>query len=336
MQPLQGAAVRGSHWWLEHSGDRGDAELAPSTGTSMPSSFCLSVPSFLCPSTPSSLPGRATGTRLGWACPSVVTCWRNTSFLRPNRPFSHCCTLFSNGDRTEKGNKNGLQILLWSKFKANPREFIMKVGSSWPQDAGGAEKWWVFRAMCMPREPPILQNTQKPPQIRKSLNTKWLDARRIIYWNMFTLLLYLVSPWALSETGHEPTQPILPVHVLSSQDLFHTPWKQYLPFSKQTTLPSNRKILVFKYDQYHPSPWPLISVLCQALKHCYPNWARTSSTISITHSLQGLWHQLCLIPIMFYSFCLSPPHQEPQIPKIRFGRWKEGVKAGRKDLGKEG
>lgn len=117
---------------------------------------------------------------------SVVTCWRNTSFLSPSRHSSHCCTLFSIGDsypirdKKVRESKNGVQILPWSKFRANPRQFIMKLRNSSPQDAVGAEKWGVFMGMFTPREPPILQNTQKPLQLRKSLNTKWLDARRII------------------------------------------------------------------------------------------------------------------------------------------------------------
>lgn len=120
-------------------------------------------------------------------------------------------------------------------------------------------------------------------------------------------------------------------HVLSSQELFHTPWKQYLLFPSVHT----RQLLVFKYDQYHPNPWSLTSVSCQSLRLRFPNWPRTSNAISITHSLQGLWHQLHINPGNALVLLPQAPHQEPQIPQVRFGRWKEGVKAGRSDLGKE-
>lgn len=97
----------------------------------------------------------------------------------------------------------------------------------------------------------------------------------------------------------------------------------------------SRQLLVFKYDQYHPNPWSLTSVSCQSLRLRFPNWAWTSSAISITHSLQGLWHQLHINPGNALVLLPQAPHQEPQIPQVRSGRWKEGVKAGRSDLGKE-
>lgn len=154
---------------------------------------------------------------------------------------------------------------------------------------------------------------------------------------MSTLFLYLVSPWALPETGHEATQPIEPLScpVISGPVPYSMEAGSPLPFSKHTTLPSNKQLLVFKYDQYHPNPWPFTSVSCQSLRLWFLNWPCTSNAISITHSPQGLWHQFCINP----SNALLLPqasHQEPQIPKVRFGRWKEGVKVGRSDLGKEG